>query len=333
MEKMMDSSKESLTLEIIRQCPNRCLHCSSSSSPEATDIIPFNHLVDLLRQAKRNRIKRIILSGGEPFDYPQLLDVIEITNSLNLDLVIYTSGSTLSNGKISSIQKSLIEKIKTIGIIRYNLSLHSPFSEIHDKFMNRMGSYSDVIEFLLNCLSTKTEVEIHTVLTKLNYNSMVKLADLLRKYDIKKIRVLKLVPQGRARYNYADLEPSETEYETFWSQIKHIKESTSEISVELGAHLFSFTHNTEYECTLNENKMTITPDGKYIVCPAFKGKVNELQSPSIYKFSLEEVFESDWRLNFIRFKEDFKFSCPAQELYKKNSESLLLGEKNINELN
>jgi hypothetical protein len=88
------------------------------------------------------------------------------------------------------------------------------------------------------------------------------------------------------------------------------------IDLKLGAHLYSLSNNIEYQCSLDAEKMTITPDGTFSVCPAFKGLSKILNSPKIENENISSIVSSEWRNKISNYKTEFKHSCPAQELYE-----------------
>lgn len=80
--------------------------------------------------------------------------------------------------------------------------------------------------------------------------------------------------------------------------------------------MYSLSNNIEYQCSLDAEKMTITPDGTFSVCPAFKGLSKILNSPKIENENISSIVSSEWRNKISNYKTEFKHSCPAQELYE-----------------
>ncbi len=63
---------QELTLEITRECVNRCLHCSSMAVPAAggtpADATAIRRLA---AEAAELGLRSLAISGGEPFLHPQ----------------------------------------------------------------------------------------------------------------------------------------------------------------------------------------------------------------------------------------------------------------------
>ncbi len=308
---------EKLTLELLRRCSNTCLHCSSGSSLESQELIPIESAINIVHESLRLGLKEVILSGGEPLLYKDLIQLVRYIRSKKISVIIYTSGSILDEkNQPISVPFSLIEELNDLGIKRYNLSLNSSIPTLHDEFMATKGSWDRAIEFINNCNILHEEIHIHAVLSKYNYDNFVELCFLLEQLRIKTLRVLKLVPQGRAKLRYMKLNPSNIEYDVFWGQMKSLKKSMG-VNVKLGAHLYSLTNNSGHECSLHSNKLTISPDGTLSVCAALKGLAKALKSPNMRDNSIANLLDSSWRQKHDDFKFKYMFSCPAQKMYKR----------------
>ena len=71
-----------ISFEIIRRCPNNCLHCSSYSTDKCTEIIPVELFKKVVKGAKRLGAQTISFSGGEPFLHPDIVEMIDFVHSL-----------------------------------------------------------------------------------------------------------------------------------------------------------------------------------------------------------------------------------------------------------
>lgn len=74
-----------ISFEIIRRCPNNCLHCSSYSTDKCTEIIPVELFKKVVKGAKRLGAQTISFSGGEPFLHPDIVEMIDFVHSLGLN--------------------------------------------------------------------------------------------------------------------------------------------------------------------------------------------------------------------------------------------------------
>lgn len=311
----MPQELHKLTLEVIRKCPNKCLHCSTNSSPSAKDFISLQRAKLLIEQGKKLGLKKLIISGGEPLIYPDLLSLVEFAHSHSIFVVIYTSGSIFSESKEPTfVPSSSIKQLITAGASRFNLSIHSHIAEIHDKFMDTPGSWERAIDFLTKLIELHPEVHIHTVISKFNYQSIFDLLSFINKYDVDVLRLLQLVPQGRAKINISQLEVTDTDWIVIRNQIEQIcAHQDFKTKVRLGAHLTPMIDQLKYACSLDSAKLVIEPDESVSVCPAFKGLKKQLNAPTSKEQSIQSINHSDWRNYISNLKKDGQ--CIAQRIY------------------
>ena len=139
---MVTQDLRSLTLELLRRCPNRCLHCSSDSHPAAIDELPPSVVRDLLDSASRRGLQKAIFSGGEPLAYIGLLDVLRHARERGIRTCIYTSGSAIDSDGARTPGVAVAERLAPL-VDEWVVSLHSPFAPAHDSFMGSQGSWAD----------------------------------------------------------------------------------------------------------------------------------------------------------------------------------------------
>lgn len=123
-----------ISIEILQRCPNRCIYCSSHSNPQATHIIPFEIIKNIIDDAKSLGCKTVCLSGGEPFLHPQILDIISYIAKLQLICYVYTSGIYMKDEVYSSLPNEYIEAIRgMVDKVIFNVEADS--SALYDQIM------------------------------------------------------------------------------------------------------------------------------------------------------------------------------------------------------
>ena len=100
-----------ISIEIIRKCPNNCLHCSSFSNKNCSEIIPYELFKKVVSGAKNLGLKTVCFSGGEPFLHPDIIEMIEYVYDIGLDSYVYSSGIYMDKDDIQNLycSKYLIE--------------------------------------------------------------------------------------------------------------------------------------------------------------------------------------------------------------------------------
>lgn len=65
-----------IALEIIQKCPNNCIYCSSCSSWDAESQLSFDVIKSVIDDMNELGIKKLCLSGGEPFLHENIIEII-----------------------------------------------------------------------------------------------------------------------------------------------------------------------------------------------------------------------------------------------------------------
>jgi MoaA/NifB/PqqE/SkfB family radical SAM enzyme len=214
------------------------------------------------------------------------------------------------------------------------LSLHSSFANVHDQFMDTVGSWRRAITFLSAACRAGSAVDVHAVITRLNADHIWDLAQFLRAFKIGALRLLRLVPQGRAKLNYDELVLGDPDWDNVRQQIETLRIDQPPFQIKLGAHLPSSLNGHTYECSLDADKLLIEPNGRVSVCPALKGAGRAFDAPSTRSESLVQILTSEWRATTAALKTTPSRDCPAQSIYRalqqadaEREETLVYGQK------
>lgn len=140
--------KKKLRLLVTNQCSRNCLYCHNEGMRKS----PTHHLVPSLLVPFLPDIKRytnrVVISGGEPFEYPFLEKLVELLSSYGFDLtllsanvdegLLYKLGDQLKNLHYSihalehlNADACVIRRIKQ-QLPSLNLALNVPFSSMDD---------------------------------------------------------------------------------------------------------------------------------------------------------------------------------------------------------
>jgi len=154
---------ESLDIELTWRCNENCIHCYLKHSKPQLDM-DDETISNLLSEIKKNKIQRILLTGGEVFLHPRIFYIIEKLNDLNIYPTIFTNFTKCSKNDLDRLSSLKIKLIQT--------SLYSMKEDIHDKVTGIKGSFEKTkfaIEYLNN-LGIK--IEVACPLTKINYKDL-----------------------------------------------------------------------------------------------------------------------------------------------------------------
>lgn len=314
-----------ISVEIIRKCPNNCLHCSSQSTINCNEKITYQKLVELVDDAKRLGLKTVCFSGGEPFLHPNLCEMVEYVHSLGLNSYIYSSGIySDAKGKRSSIPPTILNRIagKVTKII---INLEAAEPEVYDQIMGTKGCFKYLVETVKSAVEVGITLEAHFVPMRMNINQIEKVIEFCINSKITKISFLRFVAHGRGKTNKEKLLLSADERDRLEERLRELKDRYGQL-IRIGTPLLGETE--EAHCEAANGKLNIRYDGNVFPCEVFKNLDNNalgLTPSNINQESLYKIYNECEYLNRIR--EMIKcFSC------EQNCENCI-GQYILNKLN
>lgn len=132
-------SKKSL-LQITERCNLHCKHCFVSSVCNGSDMELDLILNKIIPDFVKNNISKVTLTGGEPFLYPHLIEVVEAFRNNEMSVCICTNASLVT--------PDFINRIKEFGGVHFNVSLDGFSNYSHGKF--RGNDSAELFNHILN---------------------------------------------------------------------------------------------------------------------------------------------------------------------------------------
>ena len=207
----MDELRD-IFVEVTNCCYQKCMHCSSCAEAESYPEIKLDDLKKIISDALPLGLKNIVLSGGEPFIYPYLLDAVEFFHEQGILTSIYTCGVVKNTmGNFTSINENMFLTLKRQNLRNVIFSLHGSKPEIQDKIANIKGSFDLVMQSLKNALNAGVHVELHVVPMRINLHDLENILLLAEDNGVHHVSFLRFVPQGRGDLA---MEPTKEEYLT-----------------------------------------------------------------------------------------------------------------------
>jgi len=239
-------------------------------------------------------IGEVQISGGEPFEHPDLVEMVEYCKSRELSVTVYTSGVVHDiphadykdmteeqrmramlfglRGQHAHLDPQVLERLKEVGLDKIVFDLPAEDEQQYEQLMGTDNGISKVLRSMIYASGTgwaNIDTEIHFVPTKINYQGfedVVFLAEQHQWKNIKQISVLRFVPQGRGEKNRKELLLSDEELAWFIQDVQRIK-SEYKVPIRLGIPL---SPDKQHECTAGNDKFLVGANGLIYPCPAFK---------------------------------------------------------------
>lgn len=300
-----------ISIEVIRKCPNRCLHCSSYSTENCSEIITLQKFKEVVDGAKKIGLQTVCFSGGEPFLHPDIIKMIEYVYDVGLNSYVYSSGIYMDvQGKRMSIPKIILKGIsKKVTKIIFNIEAAEEVT--YDAIMGTHGNFQLMISSVENAVKNGILVEGHFVPNKINKNQIEKTLKLCEKLGVSKVSFLRLVVHGRAIPNREKLLLSNDELKDV-AHVLHKIQVENKHTIRIGVPLLGET--LESHCEAAMGKLNIRYDGLVYPCEVFKNnRVNILEGKkpeSIYESGIEDIYTSSDYLETVRNLVS-QFSCEA----------------------
>lgn len=308
-----------ISIEILQRCPNRCIYCSSHSNPQATHLIPFKIIKNIIDDAKCLGCKTVCLSGGEPFLHPQILDIISYIAKKRLTCYVYTSGIYMKDDVYSSLPNEYIEAIRgMVDKVIFNVEADS--STLYDKIMGTdVGGFGMMKKSISDCLSSGLVVETHVVPMQVNFKHLKSIFEMCYQLGVSKVSILRLVMQGRALENLSLVKLSGENNREVTKLIKTLNEAYKG-KVRIG--LPYSDSNCRIYCKAASDKINVRYDGNVYPCEVFKDNLLNaklgFEPDNVWKDSFYDIYQNSPYLNVVRKsidafkKEDGDETCYGQ---------------------
>jgi radical SAM protein with 4Fe4S-binding SPASM domain len=124
-------------VQITERCNLHCAHCFVSATREGRDMNLAQIEACLLPRLRVARVRRLTLTGGEPFAHPQIMEIATLARRSEMTVTICSNG-TLIDGET-------ITELSALGV-KVNVSLDGFSPRGHGKFRGAPSSFGETVE-------------------------------------------------------------------------------------------------------------------------------------------------------------------------------------------
>ncbi|MBC7274089.1 MAG: TIGR04053 family radical SAM/SPASM domain-containing protein [Streptomyces sp.] len=192
--------------ESTRACPLACLHCRAEAVPDRDPReLDTAAAKDLLHQvaAFGHPAPLFVITGGDPFQRPDLLELIAYGEQAGVRVAVSPSGTpTLTPERLREVHEA--------GAVGLSLSLDGSTAELHDGFRGVPGVYKWTLDAWDAARALGMKVQINTTVTGRNLHDLPGVVQLVHEHGAMLWSAFFLVPTGRGRA-LGVLTPAETE--------------------------------------------------------------------------------------------------------------------------
>lgn len=192
--------------EATRACPLACRHCRAEAKPDRDPAeLGTAEATTLMRQIAGfgRPAPLFVITGGDPFQRPDLLDLVRAGTEAGLRVAVAPSGTpTLTPANLRALHAA--------GAVAVSLSLDGSTAEIHDGFRRVDQVYRWTLRAWQTARDIGLKVQINTTVTRHNLTDLPNIVRLVADYGAMTWSAFLLVPMGRGR-ELGMLTPAEVE--------------------------------------------------------------------------------------------------------------------------
>ena len=230
---------QNVMFDITQKCNMHCMHCYNYSGEDMYNDLDDDQMLEIARQLVEIKPCLVCLCGGEPtVRMPLVLKITKMLSSHGIYVNMVSNGILLN-------EKSLGE-LYSNGMKNIQISLDSSNETTVDMFRGRVGAFKSAIE-AIKCIKKMDRTPSVTFIpTKLNYQDVPELANLLYGLGIHKIKYMPFIAIGRGNQNTEKLRLNSKENEELFWLIKKTEEDIGDFSFEYGdplEHIYLYRNN------------------------------------------------------------------------------------------
>lgn len=286
-EPWFPSNEKSFTLfvEITKKCNQKCKHCFAFNENESkTTSLDDEHWFKLFDQLAELEKPRLFFTGGEPLEHPSIIKLISYASKKSIPIILGTNATLIT--------PQIAKELHISGINEARVSIDGASAKTHDPLRGD-GSFENTIKGISLLLKEGISVSIRTTVTKLNYQELDKVIDLVVGLGIYDWEVKHIIPAGRALHYPELLTTSKERIIALETIINTIK---SNIYPQLRIKLMEGTLNRDAlipdtikiaSCPAGYRMMVVQPSGDVIPC----GYLTSLVMGNVLEKSLKELRE------------------------------------------
>lgn len=336
-----------VNFNVTTTCDFHCIYCYHPLIP-IFDYLPLERFKIIVKQLKEAGCESIMLTGGDPFQRPDFIEIVKLLQEQEMNYSISTK---------SILNESTIERLcKECGMKSIQLSLDSDKQEILTYLTGCKEDYLFEFEKMVNNLHFyEVEVRIKTVLTSYNIVQMETFLPYL--YDQLCIKNIQLVKYKRSGPRHTDkLFPSDLQFNKANIILAEFRKNHHDCIISSDDFEKTFTDPVVPEdfckndffkkriiCTAGRYSMTILPNGEVTVCEQLPYDVRFILG-NLAKENLQEVWNGPLMKKWLEAppriafpKESSCFSCeeekykPCHEIYSRCLKNIFITSGNIYE--
>lgn len=265
-------------LELTYRCSEQCLHCYNPGASRnileknlrsSYQELSFEDYKRIINELHEEGVVEICLSGGDPFSYPYIWDIIEYLSSKDIAFEIYTNAQNLV-GKCLKISEFFPAAI--------GVSLYSSVEEVHDKITGVNGSFKKSLSVIQELYNLSVPIEIKCCIMRPNFKTYLGVSEIAARYGATlqlECCIFDAMDGDVCASHYLRLSPEQMELtlrdpdNPLYIGHENINYCATKKDLSLPA------------CSAGNQFFCVTPDGNLIPCSSFHAKIGNLKENTL----------------------------------------------------
>jgi len=289
-----------LRVELARDCPLRCAHCSANAAPGHPLALPDALPARLVREFAAMGGEEITFTGGEPLLDPRLPTLLAAAHGYGLATVLFTSGVVYARGPgtgRAAVGRDALDALAP-ALDRAVFSVYSDDAATHDAITLTAGSLALTREAIRRTVAAGIRAELHFVPTAANYRDLPALAREAADLGVAAIRVIRYVPQGRG-WKYRDALRMEAAQQVELRGLLRAVAAADGVAIRAGSG-FGYLLDTAPPCAAGLDELVVAANGAIAPCSGFAAYRGPGSGGSVLTAPLADVWRDAPYLRAIR---------------------------------
>lgn len=277
-----------LRLEITNGCPLTCDHCSVAAGPLLGSEMSKDSATKLLHDFKAQGGEEVVLTGGEPLLHPQFEDIASFAQRCGLWTSVFSMGIDRQGRALN-----LPHAMRLRGIVdEWWVSILGSTSWVHDAITRSPSSLEKTLAAARALVDAGIPVKATFVVRSDNVGQLQEIASVCQDVGIIELRVLSVVPQGRAKKLAGSLA---IYLDCLTTAITIARGRAPGVLVRIG-QAAKASYRVPNACGAIENELVVNWDGWVSPCHSWEPQPSCEPADNVFQTSLEEVLGKSPRL-------------------------------------
>ena len=293
-----------IALNVTKRCNLKCDHCYLDATTKMSgghDELSTDECFRLIDQiAEVNPGCLLVITGGEPFVRPDILDIARHAVNHRFMVVFGTNGMLITD----DIAKKLVD----IGVMGVGISIDSLSPEKHNIFRGLPGAFEGALAGIEACKRNGLQFQIHFSAQPMNYQELPTVIDWAHDLGAKVLNVFFMVCTGRGE-ELTDITPEQ--YEEVLGYLVECQDKYQDMLVRArcAPHFKRLAYEKDPNspitkaqgymgggCLAGTNYARVTPNGDLTPCPYMP-----LSAGNIREHSFVDLWEDSEIFNSFRY--------------------------------